>query len=148
MTDTILAVNAVSGDADRPSSLRSLINRGDRFERGRRIWVFDSLVGDLWIFRCGDEILQVPRESDGLPGHPVERDVARMIRDGELNLMSRPLRDAARRNARAREATRAEVLARDPVAELRMQVCLWVDRVNPKRDYENLKKAFQRDFDE
>jgi hypothetical protein len=148
MTNTLLAVNTAGGDADRPSSLRSLINRGDRFERGRRIWVFDSLVGDLWIFRCGDEILQVPRESDGLLGHPVERDVARMIRDRELNLMSRPLRDAARRNAREREATRAEVLARDPVAELRMQVCLWVDRVNPKRDDENLKEAFRRDFDE
>ena len=148
MTGTLLATTAAVGDADRPSSLRSLINRGDRFERGGRTWVFDSLVGDLWIFRCGDEVLQVPRESDGLLGHPVERDVARMIQEGELRLMSRPLRDAARRIARAREKTRAEVLASDPVAELRMQVCLWVDRVNPKRDDDNLKEAFGHDFDE
>ena len=125
-----------------------MVSRGDRFKRAGLIWVFESVVGELWIFRCGDEVLQVARESDGLPGHPVERDVARMIRTGELELMSRPLRDAARRRSRAREATRTEVLSRDPGAELRMQVCLWVDRVNPKRDDENLMTAFRRDFDE
>lgn len=136
------------GVVDRPASLRSMISRGDKFERAGKVWTFESVVGDLWIFRCGDEVLQVPRASDGLLAHPVERDVARMIRTDELRLMSRPLRDAARRRARAREATRAEVLARDPVAELRMQVCLWVDRVNPKRDDENLMSAFRSEFDE
>lgn len=146
MTHTLLTTNVAGDEVDPPSSLRSLINRGDRLERGGRTWVFDSLVGDLWIFRCGDEVLQVPRESDGLLGHPVERDVARMIREDELRLMSRPLRDAARRAARAREKTRAEVLASDPIAELRMQVCLWVDRVNPKRDDDNLTAAFGHDF--
>ncbi|MHC9419181.1 hypothetical protein ACYZX9_11370 [Sphingomonas citri] len=148
MTEPDPASQGESGGIDTPSSLRFLISRGDRFDRAGKIWVFDNLVGDLWIFRCGKEILQVARESDGLLAHPVERDVARMIRERELNLLSRPLRDAVRRRARAREATRAEVVARDPVAVLRMEVCLWVDRVDPKRDDENLKEIFKRDFDE
>lgn len=147
MTDSAAAAPADTGHADRPVSLRTMISRGDKFGRAGKVWTFESVVGDLWIFRCGDEVLQVARESDGLLAHPVERDVARMIKTSELRLMSRPLRDAARRRARAREATRTEVLARDPVAEFRMQVCLWVDRINPKRDDLSLKEAFGRDFD-
>lgn len=141
----------VANDAVIPlvgASLRSMISRGDRFEKNGKVFRYESLVGPLWVFRAGDEILQIPSSSDGLPVLPSEHDVRRMLRTGEIRRVSNPLAVPARQRARAKEATKKEVLERDLVAQLRMDVCMWIDRTNPKRDDESLGAAFKIDFDE
>ena len=133
-----------------PVSLRQLFARGDRIEvRGKSdIYRFEGLVGPSWVFKTDKaEPLLLPGRN-GLPELPIERVVADALDSGLIKRRGSPLSNVRRQKARDREPTRAEVIARDPAAELRWEVVHWVDRTNPKRDDGNLAEAMKAAFDE
>lgn len=108
------------------------------------------LPGGQWaMYSLGEEPrpLMIPDPVSGFPSYPTHDQILEGMAAGRLHHVSSPLDTPARVRARGQERTKAEVLAADPYAEVRMFVCRQFDKDRPARDDASLEKWSDSQFD-
>lgn len=128
------------------------IDQGALFEAhdGKTYAYRGLLPGGRWAMYSLDSEpspLLMPDPVTGFPSQPTHDQILEAMAAGKLHHVSGPLDTPARVRARGFERTKAEVLAADPYAEVRMLVCRKFDQERPARDDESLEKWRDSRFD-
>jgi putative transposase len=108
------------------------------------------LPGGHWAMYSLDEELRplmMPDPVTGVPSYPTHDQIIEAMANDRLHYVSSPLDTPARVRARGLERTKAEVLAADSYAEVRMSVCRAFDKERPARDNASLEKWSDQRFD-
>lgn len=133
-------------------TLADNIDQGALFEAhdGKTYAYRGLLPGGRWAMYSLDSEpspLLMPDPVTGFPSQPTHDQILEAMAAGKLHHVSGPLDIPARVRARGFERTKAEVLAADPYAEVRMLVCRKFDQERPARDDESLEKWRDSRFD-
>lgn len=133
-------------------TLADNLDQGALFEANDGItYAFRGLLpGGRWAMYSLDNEprpLMMPDPVTGFPSQPTHEQIVEAMATGRLHHVSSPLDDPERARARGLERTKAEVLAADNYAEVRMLVCRTFDKERPGRDDASLEKWRDSRFD-